>query len=133
MVLKIREWQEELEKQKYVNILSTMRNIESQINYLEERLNIIKDAKREVFTSDELCSLYNEIQYLIKEIEEAKEFLSKLEVELEKEREIYEESIKERKKIEKIMERLDLNLKREREKTEKKIISDIFSVRHRSM
>ncbi len=133
MILKIREWEEELEKQKYVNILSTMKSIENQINYLEKRLQKISDGKKEVFTPQELHYLYNEIDYLVGKIEEARDLLNKIEEEVEKQREVYEESIKERKKIERLKEKSEINLIKEREKKEVKIISNLLSVRQRSI
>lgn len=133
MILKIREWEEELEKQKYVNILSTMKSIENQINYLEKRLQKISDGKKEVFTPQELHYLYNEIDYLVGKIEEARDLLNKIEEEVEKQREVYEESIKERKKIERLKEKSEINLIKEREKKEEKIISNLLSVRQRSI
>ncbi len=133
MILKIREWDEELEKQRYLDILSNMKTLEDQINYMEKRLQKISDEKKEVFTPEELHYLYSEIQYLFRKIEESRDLLNKIEEELEKQREIYEESIQERKKIEKLKEKLEINLRKEREKTEEKIISNLLSVRQRSI
>lgn len=133
MILKLKEWEEELEKQKFAKVLTEKKTIEKYIREIEERFKYINLQQREEITANELNSIYNEIQYVTSLINEAKEILNKIEKEVEKQREIYEESFKERRKIERLYEKLITLLKKERERLEEKMIADIFSGRHRSL
>lgn len=133
IILKLREWEEELEKQKYTKLLFEMKNIENYIHDIEKRFCSNNNKKVEQITSDELNAFLNEIQYLTNLINEAKVILKTKEEEAEKQRQVYEASFRERKKIERLYEKLILQIKREREKLEEKMISDIFSGRSRSI
>jgi flagellar export protein FliJ len=133
MILKLKEFEEEVEKQKYTNFLSEMKNIENYIKEIEERFVKLKEKKEASITTDDLNTIYNEIIYLTNLSNEARKLLLNMEKEVEKQREIYEEFFKERKKIERLYEKLILLIKREREKLEEKMISDILSGRYRSI
>lgn len=128
MILKLRQWEEELEKQKFISILSQKKKIEDYINEIEKRLNNLSFSES---TSDELAFFYSEIQYLIEEIIKTNELLKKIESEVELQREAYEEAFKEKKKIEQLYDKLISSIKTHREKLEEKIISDIFISRLR--
>lgn len=132
-ILRIKEWEEELEKNKYASLLMQKKYIERYIRGIEERFNYIEYVRNVNLTSDELDLILSEIQYLTNLLNEAKAILEKTEKEVERQREIYEESHKEKKKIEQLYERLISFIRREREKNEEKIIADIFSSRYRSI
>lgn len=133
IILKLKEWEEEVEKQKFANFLLEKKNIEKYVKEIEERFNYINPQKDREITSNELNSIYNEIQYLTSLLNETKEILIKIEEEVEKQREIYEESFKEKKKIERLYEKLIILIKKKREKLEEKVISDMFSGKYRSV
>lgn len=132
-ILRIKEWEEELEKNKYASLLMQKKYIERYIRGIEERFNYIEYVRNVNLTSDELDLILSEIQYLTNLLNEAKAILEKTEKEVERQREIYEESHKEKKKIEQLYERLISFIRRETEKNEEKIIADIFSSRYRSI
>lgn len=130
MILKLRQWEEELEKQKFITILSQKKKIETYINEIEKRFNHLSFSN--FLSSDELASMYSEIQYLIKEIIKTDEILKKIEREVEIQREAYEEAFKEKKKIEQLYDKIISTIKTHREKLEEKMISDIFISRLRN-
>ncbi len=131
MILKLKEWEEELEKQKFASIITEKGKMESYIEEIEKRFDFIKYERNNNFTSDELIAVFSEIQHLTGLLNEARDILQKINEELEKQREIYEESYKERKKIEQLYDKLISMIRREREKIEEKIISDVFTSRFR--
>lgn len=130
IILKLREWEEELEKQKFANILSERRRVETYLKELQERFGSI--AYLEEATSEELISIYNEMEYLFTQLKETQEIMKKIDEELEIQRQAYEETFKERKKIEQLYDRLISTLRMQREKLEEKLISDVFMSRFRS-
>lgn len=132
-ILRLKEWEEELEKNKYASLLMQKKYIEKYIRGIEERFNYIEYVSNVNLTSDELNLILGEIQYLTNILNEAKDILEKTEKEVERQREIYEEYHKEKKKIEQLYERLISFIRREREKNEEKMIADIFSSRYRSI
>lgn len=131
MILKIREWEEEIEKQKFAIVLNKQRKVENYIHEIEERLNSIIQNRGIPTNSTKLESFFSEIQYITNLLNEAKAILNEIEKEVEKQREIYENSFKERKKIEKLNDRLIFFLKKEREKIDEKVIADLISSRFR--
>lgn len=131
MILKIREWEEEIEKQKFAIVLNKQRKVENYIHEIEERLNSIIQNRGIPTNSTKLESFFSEIQYITNLLNEAKAILNEIEKEVEKQREIYENSFKERKKIEKLNDRLFFFLKKEREKIDEKVIADLISSRFR--
>lgn len=131
MILKIREWEEEIEKQKFAIVLNKQRKVENYIHEIEERLNSIIQNRGIPTNSTKLESFFREIQYITNLLNEAKAILNEIEKEVEKQREIYENSFKERKKIEKLNDRLIFFLKKEREKIDEKVIADLISSRFR--
>lgn len=130
IILKLREWEEELEKQKFANILSERRRVETYLKELQERFCSIAYLKEA--TSEELISIYNEMEYLFTQLKETQEIMKKIDEELEIQRQAYEEAFKERKKIEQLYDRLISTLRMQREKLEEKLISDVFISRFRS-
>ncbi len=131
MIFKLREWEEELEKQKFAKILAEKRRMELYIRELEERFNL-ELSSSSFLTSDKLTSIYNEIQYLVAQLMETEKIIEKIDEELEKQRQAYEEAFKEKKKVEQLYDKLIGRIKSEREKLEEKIVSDIFISRLRS-
>jgi len=131
MIFKLKEWEEELEKQKFAKIMSDRRKIEMYMRELEERFSSGLSSCY-FLTSEELTSIYNEIQYLIAQLMETEKILQKIDEELEKQRQAYEEAFKEKKKIEQLNDKLIGKIKNEREKLEEKIAADIFTSRIRS-
>jgi len=131
MILKLRQWEEELEKQKFISILSEKKKIETYINEIEKRFNQLSLSSNSLL-SDELAFVYSEIQYLIEEIIKTNEILKKIDSEVELQREIYEEAFKEKKKIERLYDKIISTIKAYRERLEEKMISDIFISRLRS-
>lgn len=131
MILKIREWEEEIERQKFSQIIGEKNKIEFYINELENRFNLLKNKIFCKSNSDEIFSLYSEIEYLITLISEAKEILNKINEEFEKQRQIYEDHHKEKKKIEQLYDKLLVTIRKEREKLEEKIMGDLFTSRYR--
>ncbi|MDI6864658.1 hypothetical protein [Thermodesulfovibrio yellowstonii] len=131
MIFKLKEWEEELEKQKFAKIMSDRRKIEMYMRELEERFSSGLSSCS-FLTSEELTSIYNEIQYLIAQLMETEKILQKIDEELEKQRQAYEEAFKEKKKIEQLNDKLIGKIKNEREKLEEKIAADIFTSRIRS-
>lgn len=129
MILKLRQWEEELEKQKFARILSERQRIEFAMKELQERFSQISWNSHS--SSEQLLSIYSEIQYLISEMKETEEIIKKIDEEIEKQRQSYEESFKERKKIEQLYDKLVRTIKTEREKLEEKMLSQIFLSRIR--
>ncbi|PMP71396.1 hypothetical protein [Thermodesulfovibrio sp.] len=130
MILRLKEWEEELEKQKFINILSERQKLEEYLRMLEERfssLDFLKEA-----TSVELLSIYDEMQYLLTQLKETREIIKKIDDELEAQRQVYEEAFKERKKIEQLYDKLISRIKIHLEKLEEKLISDVFLSQVRS-
>lgn len=133
MILKIREWDEEIEKQKFAILLTERRRIELTIAELEERFQFISSEKYKWESSSEGISLiYSEIEYLTERLAQLKEILEKLDQEIDKQRQAYEEAFKERKKIEQLYDRTNMAIKIEKEKIEEKTIADILMSRYRS-
>ncbi|WP_181405967.1 hypothetical protein [Thermodesulfovibrio sp. Kuro-1] len=130
MILKLREWEEELEKQKFIGILTERQRMEGYLRELEERFRSVGFLKES--NSMELLSIYNEMQYLLTRLKEAQEIMQKIDEELQAQRQIYEEAFKERKKIEQLYDRLINTIKMQRQKLEEKLISDVFISRLRS-
>jgi len=131
MIFKLKEWEEELEKQKFAKIISDRRRIEMYMRELEERFSS-GHSFHSFLTSEELTSIYNEMQYLIAQLMETEKIIQKIDEELEKQRQVYEEAFKEKKKIEQLNDKLIGKIKNEREKLEEKISADIFTSRIRS-
>lgn len=131
MIFKLREWEEELEKQKLAKILSDRQRMEIYLRELEERF-LSKVSSPLVFTSEELTSNYNEINYLFEQLMETEEIIKKIDEEIDKQRQAYEEAFKEKKKIEQLQDKLTDRIKIEKGKLEEKIVSDIFISRLRS-
>lgn len=133
MILKIREWDEEIEKQKFAILLTERRRIELTIAEIEERFQFISSEKYKWESSSEgIALIYSEIEYLTERLAQLREFLEKLDQEIEKQRYAYEEAFKERKKIEQLYDRTNMAIKIEKEKIEEKSIADILMSRYRS-
>lgn len=98
MILKLREWDEEVEKQKFATLLSERRRIETCMKELEERFNFMPLSYKEL-SSEKLLILYSEIAYITEQLIEIKKIIEQINHELEKQRETYELAFKERKKI----------------------------------
>ncbi|WP_028844919.1 hypothetical protein [Thermodesulfovibrio thiophilus] len=130
MILKLREWDEEVEKQKFATLLSERRRIETCMKELEERFNFMPLSYKEL-SSEKLLILYSEIAYITEQLIEIKKIIEQTNHELEKQRETYELAFKERKKIDQLYDRLITKLKLHREKVEEKITSDTFISRIR--
>ncbi|HOA83040.1 MAG TPA: hypothetical protein PKV92_03675 [Thermodesulfovibrio thiophilus] len=130
MILKLREWDEEVEKQKFATLLSERRRIETCMKELEERFNFMPLSYKEL-SSEKLLILYSEIAYITEQLIEIKKIIEQINHELEKQRETYELAFKERKKIDQLYDRLITKLKLHREKVEEKITSDTFISRIR--
>jgi flagellar export protein FliJ len=131
MILKLKEWEEEIEKQKFASIITEKAKMEAYIEEIEKRFDFIKYERNNNFTSDELITVFSEIQHLTGLLNKARDILQKINEELEKQREIYEESYKEREKIQQLYDKLISMIRREREKIEEKIISDVYTSRFR--
>ncbi|HHW20633.1 MAG TPA: hypothetical protein PKZ17_00720 [Thermodesulfovibrio thiophilus] len=130
MILKLREWDEEVEKQKFATLLSERRRIETCMKELEERFNFMPLSYKEL-SSEKLLILYSEIAYITEQLIEIKKIIEQINHELEKQRETYELAFKERKKIDQLYDRLITKLKLHREKVEETITSDTFISRIR--
>ncbi|MGC9046006.1 hypothetical protein [Thermodesulfovibrio sp.] len=130
MILRLKEWEEELEKQKFINILSERQKLEEYLRMLEERFSSVDFLKEA--TSVELLSIYDEMQYLLTQLKETREIIKKIDDELEAQRQVYEEAFKERKKIEQLYDKLISRIKIHLEKLEEKLISDVFLSQVRS-
>lgn len=132
MILKLKEWEEELEKQKFTIILSERRKIETYMRELEERFTcVFYNSDKKEKTSQALVSIYTEIQYITEQLMEIKKIVDALNQEVEKQRQAYEDAFKERKKIEQLHEKLTVSIRTQREKLEEKLISEIFISRIR--
>lgn len=130
MILKLRQWQEELEKQKFVEMLSERHKLELYLKELKGRLDSVTFLKEA--TSEKIVSIFDEIQYLTNQLIEVQELIKKIDEEVEKQRQLYEEAFKERKKIEQLYDKLITTIKMQREKLEEKLILDVFTSRIRS-
>ncbi|MCX7723783.1 MAG: hypothetical protein N2042_00870 [Thermodesulfovibrio sp.] len=128
MILKLKEWEEELEKQKFAKIISERQKMQIYIKELEERLNS-GFYLGPIYNQKELIFVYDGINYLIEKLREAEEIIKKMDEEIDKQRQIYEQAFKERKKIEQLYERVIDKIKREKEKSEEKLLSDLFITR----
>lgn len=128
MILKLKEWEEELEKQKFAKIISERQKMQIYIKELEERLNP-GFYLGPIYNQKELIFVYDGINYLIEKLREAEEIIKKMDEEIDKQRQIYEQAFKERKKIEQLYERVIDKIKREKEKSEEKLLSDLFITR----
>ncbi len=129
MIFKLREWQEELEKQNFIRILSERQKIEIYLKELEERfisVGFFNEA-----SSEELLSIYNKMQYLLTKLKETQQIMQKIDEKLQAQRQIYEEAFKERKKIEQLYDKLINKIKADRQKLEEKLISESFISRLR--
>jgi|YelNatPaOPRAMG01_1025707.scaffolds.fasta_scaffold17226_3 flagellar export protein FliJ len=133
MILRLKEWEEELEKQKFANMLSEKLKTESIIKNINDNFESIAEKlsnKNEKFLSENLSTLFSDIEYLTKKFVKTKEVLKEIEHELEKQRELYEEAYKEKRKIEQLYERLITSIRKYRESLEEKMISDILISRY---
>lgn len=132
MLLRLKEWEEELEKQKFTTLLSERTRIEQFIKEIEETLKaekfFVADQKdsQMVLSSENLFWLYTAIQYLIEQLIQTNEILKQINEEVEKQRISYEEAYKERKKIEQLYERLINAIRQQRIKMEEKLSSELF-------
>ncbi|MEN2985192.1 MAG: hypothetical protein ABDH16_00780 [Thermodesulfovibrionaceae bacterium] len=101
-----------------------MRKIETYLNELELRF---KNNKFEfLYSSEQLKSIFYEIEYTAGMLKEAKKILNELSLEVEKNRIDYEEAYIERKKTKQLLEKLLENLKLQREKLEERLILENF-------
>ena len=138
MILKLKEWQEESEKQKFAELLSMRRRAQEEVAEIERRFNFLsskistQNENLQIFSQEQLNTLYCEIKYLIEQKENLMEFLEKIDEELEAQRALYENAFKERKRTEKIYEKVLILEKFEKEKSEEKEIADILMSRYRS-
>lgn len=134
MILKIREWQEETEKQKFASLLSERRRIEMYLREIEERFQILSQEKISAsdLVAENINVLYSEIEYLTDRRIKIRESLKALDEEIEKQRETYEEAFKERRKVEELYYRAISEKKAEVEKNEEKATYDILMSRYRS-
>jgi flagellar export protein FliJ len=133
MILRLKEWEEELEKQKFANMLSEKLKTESIIKNINDNFESIAEKlsnKNEKILSENLSTLFSDIEYLTKKFVKTKEVLKEIEHELEKQRELYEEAYKEKRKIEQLYERLITSIRKYRESLEEKMISDILISRY---
>lgn len=130
MILKLREWDEELEKQKFSKILAERNRAELYLYELERRFELLSKKITDETDSDQLINLFSEIEYLQSLIKEAKELVEKLNQEVEIQRAVYEETHKEKRKVEQLYDRFVLNQRREREKLEEKVVNDLFTTRY---
>jgi len=133
MILRLKEWEEELEKQKFANMLSEKLKTESIIKNINDNFESIAEKlsnKNEKFLSENLSTLFSDIEYLTKKFVKTKEVLKEIEHELEKQRELYEEAYKEKRKIEQLYERLITSIRKYRESLEEKMISDLLISRY---
>lgn len=134
MILKIREWQEETEKQKFASLLSERRRMEMYLREIEERFQILSQEKISAsdLVAENINVLYSEIEYLTDRRIKIRESLKALDEEIEKQRETYEEAFKERRKVEELYYRAISEKKAEVEKNEEKVTYDILMSRYRS-
>ncbi|WP_297210594.1 MULTISPECIES: hypothetical protein [Thermodesulfovibrio] len=134
MILKIREWQEETEKQKFASLLSERRRMEMYLREIEERFQILSQEKISAsdLVAENINVLYSEIEYLTDRRIKIRESLKALDEEIEKQRETYEEAFKERRKVEELYYRAISEKKAEVEKNEEKATYDILMSRYRS-
>ncbi|MCS7203118.1 MAG: hypothetical protein NZ809_01515 [Thermodesulfovibrio sp.] len=124
MIHKIKQWEEEIKRERFLQILAEMRKIETYLNELELRF---KNNKFEfLYSSEQLKSIFYEIEYTAGMLKEAKKTLNELSLEVEKNRIDYEEAYIERKKTEQLLEKLLENLKLQREKLEERLILENF-------
>lgn len=133
MILRLKEWEEELEKQKFATMLSEKLKTESIIKNINDNFESIAEKlsnKNEKFLSENLSTLFSDIEYLTKKFVKTKEVLKEIEHELEKQRELYEEAYKEKRKIEQLYERLITSIRKYRESLEEKMISDLLISRY---
>jgi len=133
MILRLKEWEEELEKQKFANMLSEKLKTESIIKNINDNFESIAEKlsnKNEKILSENLSTLFSDIEYLTKKFVKTKEVLKEIEHELEKQRELYEGAYKEKRKIEQLYERLITSIRKYRESLEEKMISDILISRY---
>lgn len=133
MILKLREWEEELEKQKFAKVFSEKLKIEDIINNINKNFQSIAEnlsSLNETILSDSLSLLFSNIEYLTEKFMQNKEMLKEVENELEKQRELYEKAYKEKKIIEQLYERLIVSIRKYRESLEEKMISDILISRY---
>ncbi|GAB5047140.1 hypothetical protein [Thermodesulfovibrio sp. TK110] len=129
MIFKLREWQEELEKQNFIRILSERQKIEIYLKELEERFISVSFFNEA--SSEELLSIYNKMQYLLTKLKETQQIMQKIDEKLQAQRQVYEEAFKERKKIEQFYDKLINKIKADRQKLEEKLISESFISRLR--
>ncbi|MCS7214873.1 MAG: hypothetical protein RMI30_04790 [Thermodesulfovibrio sp.] len=131
MIFKLKEWQEELEKQKFAQLISEKQRLQTYLMELEQRFSISLSINSQC-TSEELATIYSEINYLISQLEETQKMIEKIDIEIENQRQNYEEAFKERRKIEQLYDRILSRIRTEREKVEEKVVNDIFLSRFRS-
>ncbi|GAB6182793.1 hypothetical protein [Thermodesulfovibrio hydrogeniphilus] len=134
MILKLKEWEEESEKQKFAELLSTRRRIIERIAEIERRFNFLslEIQNQNEISQQQLNTIYSEIEYLLEQKDNLVGLLEQIEKEIEAQRALYENAFKERKKTETIYERVLTLEKFEKEKTEEKEIADILMSRYRS-
>lgn len=96
MILKLREWDEDLEKQNFSKILAERNRAELYLYELERRFELLSKKITDETDSDQLINLFSEIEYLQSLIKEAKELVEKLNQEVEIQRAVYEETHKEK-------------------------------------
>ncbi len=134
MILKLREWEEESEKQKFAELLSTRRRIIEGIAEIERRFNFLslEISNQNEISQQQLNTIYAEIEYLLEQKDNLLKLLKQIDEEIEAQRALYENAFKERKKTETIYERVLTLEKFEKEKTEEKEIADILMSRYRS-
>lgn len=130
MILKLREWDEEQEKQKFSRIISERNKAELYLHELERRFELLSEKINGQTDSAQLINLFNEIEYLQSLIREAEELLERLNQEVQRQREVYEATHKEKRKVEQVHDKFLVNQRKEREKLEEKVINDLLTTRY---
>lgn len=128
MILKLREWDEEQQRQKLMLVIAERDKVESYLKQLEERFELLGIKTLET-DSAELVNLFDQIDYLKSQINEVKHTLEKLNQELNRQRQLYEEAHIERRKIEQLLSRIRIRDRKEREKAEERLIAELFTLR----
>ncbi|GEM_PF-604806 len=133
MIFKLKEWDEEREKEKFAELISKRYRIEIQLREINERFDFLSKTEQEeqkFLSSLRLNRIYSEIEYLTQKRADLLQILNELDKEIEAQRQVYEEAYKERKKIEQLCDKIKISIKTEREKMEEKALTDILITRY---
>lgn len=126
MIHKLKQWDEEIKKQRFVQILTELRRVEEYLRELNLRFEHL--TVEPSYSTEQLKTFFSEIQYTTDLVVKIKNLLIEISSEAEKNRAEYEQAYIEKKKVEQLLMKLLENLRIQREKLEERLLSELFTI-----